>query len=95
MKFSTIYLSLFLTSAVLAEDRWPAQWCDKECIETCLFAQGCIESGRPCRCSSHFQTKLNKCKADGCEENYVNKNWSETVTPLLDDCTGKYYDGPI
>lgn len=91
----TTSIIISIASIVLAQDRWPPQWCDKECIETCLFAQGCIDGGLPCRCSSHFQAKLNKCKADGCGENYVNKNWAATVDPMLEDCTGKLYDGPI
>lgn len=70
--------SLFFVSSTSAADRWPAAWCDKECIEACLFAQGCINMELPCRCSSHFQTKLNKCKSDGCDENYANKNWDQT-----------------
>lgn len=86
---------LSLLAPALGADRWPPAWCDKECIETCLFAQGCIDGGLPCRCLSHFQTKYGKCKSDGCDENYANKNWAATVEPLLEDCTGKLYDGPI
>lgn len=93
MKFSIL---LFAATA-FAADTWPAFWCDKECNEAVLFAKGCqeIEGIRNCLCSSHFHRKLRKCQSDGCDENYANKNWAARVEPLLKDCEGEYYDGPI
>ncbi|ODV94325.1 hypothetical protein PACTADRAFT_18035 [Pachysolen tannophilus NRRL Y-2460] len=77
------------------QDKWPGFWCDKECTETVLFANGCKKTGLECICSSHFHYKLNKCRADGCAQNYKKKNWAERVEPLLEDCTDRYYEGPI
>lgn len=97
MKACQVSLLLAGLSSVLAADRWPAKWCDKECIETVLFAKACdeVKEIRNCLCSSHFRTKLNKCQSDGCDENYANKNWNETVVPMLENCEGKFYDGVI
>lgn len=101
MKLSipTILTILTSTATVLGADKWPSQWCDKECVEAVLFANFCEEGKeiRNCLCSKHFQYKLNKCQSDGCDENYANKNWNETITPLISNsnCNGEYYDGPI
>lgn len=101
MKFSLLPIVFALVPTVIGLDKWPGFWCDKECTETVLFANGCkdmkdeTQNKIDCICSSHFMRKLNKCQHDGCDENYVKKNWAKQVEPLLEDCGDRYHVGPL